>query len=352
MQGDAMHDEKQTTQIYAEPILFGRERRLHARALDFWTSMLHGRTMPALADLDPQALAPFAANSLLIRMPDAPPGPSVAFVGRELRDEAGLDVEQPLLGDIPSGSLLSELLRRYPEIVGHRAPLRFEAEFVGRTGQPTAYRGILLPFSADGRRIEAVYGIISWRLLANVGESPDIAAAVGNALTGRPIARPAMPWGATGGYAPPPQALDQRIAAARTWAALAAGNRGGGRSSFHAALGAAYDLFLGTSDQSDAFDPATAIDVVFGDTLPRREKIRCLAVLSHATRLGIGPSLLGRMLDAQEGGYAAFVSAERRARRAGLQARPVAAVELVSGELSLTPINGAAPGVQRARSAA
>ena len=352
MQGDAMHNDSQTTQIYAEPIQFGRERRLHARALDFWTSMLHGRPMPALADLDPQALAPFAANSLLIRTPDAPPGPSIAFVGRELRAEAGLADEQPLLGDIPTGSLLSELLRRFPEIVSHRAPLRIEAEFVGYTGQPTAYRGILLPFSADGRRIEAVYGIISWRLLAYVGGSPDIAAAVGSAMTGRPVAKRPTPWGATPAYSPPPQALDQRIAAAQTWAALAAGNRGGGRLSFHAALGAAYDLVLATQGESNAFDPMDAIDLVFGGTLPQRERIRCHGVLRHATRLGIGPALLGRMLDAQQNGYAAFVTAERRARRTDLQSRPVAQADLVSGEISLTPIDRSAPDVQRARSAA
>ena len=345
-----MHEDAQTT-VYAEPIAFGHERRLHARALDYWTSLLRGRAMPALADLDPQRLALFAPNSLLIRTPDAPPGPSVAFVGRELRDEAGLVDEQPPLGDIPPGSLLSELLRRYPDIVSHRAPLRIEAEFVGYTGQPTAYRGILLPFSADGRRIEGIYGVINWRLLASVGGSPDIVAAVGSAMRGRPGPRPPMPWGVTSGYSPPPQALDQRIAAARTWVALAAINGANGRPSFHAALGAAYDLVLATQGESDAFDARTAIDLVFGEKISRRERIRCLGVLGHAARLGIGPALLGRMLDAQEQGYESFVTAERRARRAALRAAP-ATSEPVNGALSLTPIEMAPALTDGARSAA
>jgi len=349
-----MKTDAQISGTYVEPIAFSQERRLQARALDFWTSMLHGRAMPALADLDPQALIPFAANSLLIRTPDAPPGPSIAFVGRALRDEAGIEDEEPRLGDIPAGSLLSELLRRFPDIAGYRAPLRFEAEFVGHTGQPTAYRGILLPFSADGRRIEAVYGIVSWRLLANVNGSPDIAAAVGSAMTSRGLAKAARPWGAASGYAPPPQALDQRIAAARTWAALAAGNRGTGRPSFHAALGAAYDLVLATRDLVNPIDPPAAVELVFAETIGRRERVRCIAVLRHAARLGIGPALLGRMLDAQQQGYKTFVTSEQRARREDLRARPVSAADQVSGEISLTPIETATPAIdiRRARSAA
>jgi len=346
-----MTENAQIAPIYAEPFAFGQERRLHARALEYWMSLLDGRSMPALADLDPQRLAPFASNSLLIRTPDAPPGPSVAFVGRSLREEAGLIDEEPALGDIPPGSLLSELLRRYPDIIGHHAPLRIEAEFVGYTGQPTAYRGILLPFSADGRRIEGIYCVINWRLLASVGGSTDIVAAVGNAMTSRPGAKPAVPWGAANAYSPPPQALDQRIAAARTWVALASINGAAGRPSFHAALGAAYDLVLATHGQSDAFDMVTAIDLVFGQKLSRRERIRCLAVLRHAARLGIGPALLGRMLDAQERGYESFIAAEQRAHRAAVNATPAPAIS-VSGELSLTPIATPAAIPQGARSAA
>ena len=50
-----------------------------------------------------------------------------------------------------------------PSPLASRAPIGFEAEFVGHRGFPMLYRGILMPFSSDGDDIDYIYGVINWK---------------------------------------------------------------------------------------------------------------------------------------------------------------------------------------------
>lgn len=318
-----------------DPIFSGRERRLHARAFRQWAAHCGGRTMPLIDDLHSVATREVAPNGLLIDIPTGPPGPSIASVGEALCVEARIDSATPRLGDIPAGSLLSELLRHYPRIIAHRAPVEFEAEFVGHAGAATHYRGILLPFTRDGKRIAAVYGVISWAVIANAARAPEIVAAVASAQPGEPAS--GSPWSnAAEAAALPPQGFDQRVAQARTWAALAATDRSRRVASLHAALGAAHDL----RQSEPGCDAAAIVALVFGGTGGGRDRARFALVLDHAARLGIGPGQLPALLDRYPRGHLGLFAAERRARRAeqrgghGVTLAPVA-----SGQITLAPIS-------------
>ena len=318
-----------------DPIFSGRERRLHARAFRRWASACNGQGMPLIDDLDRVASPDIASHGLLIDIPSGPPGPSIAAVGEALREEARLDTATPCLGDIPDGTLLAELLRHYPRIVAHRAPVEFEAEFVGRAGTATHYRGILLPFSRDGRRTAAVYGVISWAAIADARTAPDIVAAADSAQVdpGAPVS----PWGKVADPATlPPQSFDQRVAQARTWAALAAADRSRRPASIHAALGGAHDL----RQSEPGCDTETIVSLVFGGTAGRRQSARYALILDHAARLGIGMGQLTALLDRHPRGARGLFAAERRARRAEARgARGVTLPPIASGNLALAPIN-------------
>ncbi|MBW8743312.1 MAG: hypothetical protein JF628_03010 [Sphingomonas sp.] len=176
-------------QLGDEPVFaFGRERRMHARAYDYWVSLLDGRRMPRVRDMDQRKMTSFADRSVLIDLPERGGSPVIAYLGEELRTESEIVAAHPTIADIASGTLLGELLRRFSDIVAHEAPVGFEAEFAGRADTRLLHRGILLPFSDDAGRLSAVYGVISWKQVAAVESTPDIAAAIGSVTTSRPSA--------------------------------------------------------------------------------------------------------------------------------------------------------------------
>jgi len=308
------------TQLGDEPVFaFGRERRMHARAYDYWVSLLNGRRMPCVRDMDQRRMTSFADRSVLVDLPEKGGAPVIAYLGGDLREESEIVAAHPTIDDIAPGTLLSELLRRFTDIVAHEAPVGFEAEFAGRADTRLLHRGILLPFSDDSGRLSAVYGVMSWKQVAAIEPAPDIAAAIGGAMASRPSAPVVCAWGdgpgaaLTASESLPPQPLAQRLAQARTWAALAATDRTRGDASLHAALGAAYDYMLAVRD--GVLTPRKLVGMVFGTDIRRIDRIRFSATLSHAIRLGLAPGRLPAWLDDRDGGHIAVALAERRARR-------------------------------------
>lgn len=144
------------------PVIGGSERRLHVRAYEHWVSLLRGRPFPSIADLDFDAIAEFEPRAVLIDYTGDVTTPRIARIGDTLRDECGAGGIDAV-ADVPRGSLLSRLTDHYLEIIGTRAPIGFEAEFTNHQGLPTLYRGILMPFSADGETIDHVLGVINWK---------------------------------------------------------------------------------------------------------------------------------------------------------------------------------------------
>ena len=125
------------------------ERRMHVRAYNYWVSLLDGRDFPSIEDLEPSDVTDFASNSILLDFTCGRDNPAVPYVGNAIRDECGLDEDVRTIADVPSRSLLSRLTDHYLQIIANRAPIGFEAEFVGQRGHNTLYRGILTPFSSD-----------------------------------------------------------------------------------------------------------------------------------------------------------------------------------------------------------
>ena len=326
--GDSV-DGGATTDSGDEPLFaFGRERRMHARAYDYWVSLLAGRRMPSVNDLDPAQLGHFAGHSVLIDLAGGERAPAIAFLGHALRAEACITSPHPALGDVPTGSLLGELLHRLPDILAYRAPVGFEAEFVGRTGAPTLHRGILLPFAGDHGGLGAVYGVINWKQLAMLDQAPDIVAAVDSVLRTSSGPRAAPAWGDGPGAAnAEAEALatpsfDARLASARERAQAIGSAHGQHPADLHAALGAAHDLLHAalTGGRTD-LDPAGIVGLVFGADLARSERESYIAVVAHAARLGLGPGGLAALLDREPGGHGAVAAAEHRARRTSDRSR-------------------------------
>lgn len=149
------------------PFIGGDERRLQVRAYRFWTSLQAGRAVPLIADLDRAPRPEFSDNAILVDMTGQ--SPAICFVGAHLLAEAGLTQSDLALSQVPARSLISRLTDRCAQVITSGGALGFEAEFVNHRGTETLYRGLLLPFSQDGRAVDYVYGVINWKEIVRQG---------------------------------------------------------------------------------------------------------------------------------------------------------------------------------------
>lgn len=319
------------------------ERRMHVRAYNHWTSLLHGRDYPSIEDLEPEALQDFGPHGVLIDFTGGGDDPAIAWLGAKLREEGGFDLAPRALSQVPTRSLLSRLTDHYMQIIANRAPVGFEAEFVNGHGVETAYRGILLPYSSDGQTIDFIYGVINWKVVA-----PPVPAAlereVERALAAAPRPPALAPAFADGPNASPADAaeaavdvaapsadaaLDEWLDVAREGAAALRTSDGRSRAALYRALGLAYDFALlaearaadyaallkrfGLKPQARA--PMTPIaKLVFGKAYDKARLTEFAAALAHGRRLSLEAGAMQGFLDTADGGLKGVVRAERAAR--------------------------------------
>lgn len=337
------------------------ERRMHVRAYNYWVSLLGERAFPDIQDLDPAGIEDFGPHSVLLDFGRDPENPTVAFLGRALREEGdhqGQDITT--IADVPGGSLLSRLTDHYLEIIANRAPIGFEAEFVSRRGVNTLYRGILMPFSAGGETIEFVYGVINWKEMVGEAEAVALRGEVASAMLDAPL-----PIWADGPNAAAPFPLEQdfrdvdwfdekaggdgydatadigladRLALARETADAARSAQARTHAALYRALGLAYDfacvaearpeeyaeLLADCGMKAQARAPMTpVVKLVFGADYDKTRLTEFAAALSYARRTDVALGELRALLESHPGGLKGLVAAERAARRPANRPEPV-----------------------------
>jgi hypothetical protein len=321
------------------------ERRMHVRAYNYWVSLLDGRAYPSIRALDPEALGDFGPNSVLLDFSDGGDDPKVAWLGDALREECDLLGDVRRISEVPKRSLLSRLTDHYMQIIANKAPIGFEAEFVGQRGRNTMYRGILMPFSSTGDAIDFIYGVINWKEIADSATASAIAQQASTALAS--AAQPgASPVWADGPNAEPLEldtqaepawdepeldlgaGLADRLGIARDSADAARGADQRSRAALYRALGLAYDFALAAESdcegyaellddaglKSQARAPMTpVVKLVFGSGYDKARLTEFAAALSWARRNDLPSGALRERLESD--GLKALVRAERRARR-------------------------------------
>jgi len=292
---------------------------------------------------------------------------------------------------VPSRSLLSRLTDHYLEIIANRAPIGFEAEFVGSRGRTTLYRGILMPFSSSSDSIDFLFGVINWKELVDEGLQATLDAELDAAVRATPrtgVDAPIWADGPSGGFdmpiAPAPQvfpvaaepepeeylltelapaefaptgALGDQLTVARDSAAQVRAADTRRRAALYRALGRAHDLALAADGDpegyarmlSDACIPAQAatpmtpiVALVFGADYDSNRLADFATVLQHARRNALGIGELAPLLAGTPGGIKALVAAERalsepkppKPRKMQANRRVLAHVEYNSGSAS------------------
>ena len=358
---------EEEAEIERPPEIGADERRMHVRAYNYWVSLLNGRPYPSIGDVDPHTLDDFGGNSVLLDFSQDPQDPQIAFLGRALRTECSLDQNIRQISEVPARSLLSRLTDHYMQIIANRAPIGFEAEFVGQRGLNTMYRGILMPLSSNGDSIDFIYGVINWKELADqstaqaiegevdrviaavpaIGDCPVWADGPNADLDGAdPAALNLSLWPDDGEPAdeaglPDDASLGDRLSAARHSAEQASATDQRSRAALYRALGHAYDFALAADNDPEDYAELLAdagikvqarapmtpvVKLVFGPGYDKTRLTEFAAVLSWAWREGLPQGALAGTLESFDGGLKGVVQAERRARRP--QPRPDRAEEI------------------------
>ncbi len=331
--------------------LGGDERRMHVRAYNHWVSLLKGRPIPSIADLDPAGITDFGPHSVLLDFSDGIENPRIAYLGQALREECGLEGRISSIADVPSRSLLSRLTDHYLQIIANRAPIGFEAEFVGNRGRTTLYRGILMPFTSSSDGIDYIFGVINWKELVDDAMQATLDAELDAAVRAVPRTGADAPvWadGPSGGFddlsstfAPAPALatftpgepplsgpLADQLSMAREGAAQVRAAEARRRASLSRALSRAHDFGLAADRDGEGYAGILAdagmiieagarlpaiVKLVFGVDHDGDRLDEFVSVLAHARRHDVGPGCLTAFLDGFPGGIAAVVAAERAA---------------------------------------
>jgi hypothetical protein len=293
--------------------------------------------------------------------------PAIVFIGGALRTECRLEGDIRHISDVPSRSLLSRLTDHYLQIIANCAPIGFEAEFVNQAGVNTMYRGILMPFSSDGDRIDFIYGVINWKEMADTAIVASITSQAGRAKDAPAPAEACPVWADGPNSAPlrdrgfegataliddglelgisydeaehaaqsslpldPDAGLADRLCAARETAEAVKSADARSRSALYRALGQAYDFALAAQDAPDDYleilddagvkaqarAPMTpVVKLIFGADYDKTRLTEYAAALSYGLRETVAPGELPRLLERFSGGLKGIVQAERKARR-------------------------------------
>lgn len=149
------------------PAIGQDDRRMQLRAYELWTRLLGPRELPAIADLRPGEHPQISPFGVLLDFTGEPGDPRVAFLGESLAAECGIEPSfAERVSTLPERSLLARIAEHYLRTVLRPEPIGFEAEFVNQRGRTIMYRGILLPFTREGRMVDYVFAVISWKELA------------------------------------------------------------------------------------------------------------------------------------------------------------------------------------------
>ncbi|MFL9839810.1 hypothetical protein ABS767_02440 [Sphingomonas sp. ST-64] len=323
------------------------ERRMHVRAYNHWVSLLHGRAYPSIEDLDPGNIADFGPHSVLLDFSAGVENPAIRYLGGSLREECGVTADITHVAEVPSRSLLSRLTDHYLQIIANRAPIGFEAEFVGQRGHNTLYRGILMPFSSDEDTIDFIYGVINWKEMVDAETQASLEREIDAARRAAPTKAAVAPvWadGPSSGFGDGnnlaerevevattvPESLADRLMLARESAAAARAADTRSRSSLYRALSRAYDFARASEHDVESYAelladagiavqaraPMTgAVKLVFGADYDKTRLTEFAAVLDHARRHEVAEGGLDDFIVAAAGGIKGIVRAERALRR-------------------------------------
>ncbi len=141
-----------------------QERRITYSLYENWEAIAGKTGIPMLKGMRQEDIAPFKDNLVLLDLRNESSPPKFQVIGKKLKLDLDIELTNKPINKVPRRTMLSRVSDHYLEVIANRAPIAFEAEFVNTDQEKALYRGILLPFSDDNKRINFILGGVRWIL--------------------------------------------------------------------------------------------------------------------------------------------------------------------------------------------
>lgn len=139
------------------------DRRLIMRVLSRWRAMTDGRGgVPRRAQIDPQLFGQDWSSCLMIDVDPEPRQSRLAFIGERLRDPTWPTFDRQRIAECDEHTLLHSVATHIDRVIIAEPEHLTEGRGM-HVGAPVLYRGILLPLSEDGKRIDGALGAVNCR---------------------------------------------------------------------------------------------------------------------------------------------------------------------------------------------
>lgn len=152
----------------------GDVSRLEARALNYWSSLLNGRTCPAIEDLDLEASEDFRAHGILFDFTSDRGNPRISHMGADLGAHIRSSGEDGPLDETLSYSLATRLKKHFSQIFAEQAPVDFEEVFLKSNGDSVVGHGVLLPWRSNDNDINFILAVLKWKGNEEGGKNSDL----------------------------------------------------------------------------------------------------------------------------------------------------------------------------------
>ena len=141
-----------------------QERRITYSLYENWEAIAGKTGIPMLKGMRQEDIAPFKDNLVLLDLRNESSPPKFQVIGKKLKLDLDIELTNKPINKVPRRTMLSRVSDHYLEVIANRVPIAFEAEFVNTDQEKALYRGILLPFSDDNKRINFILGGVRWIL--------------------------------------------------------------------------------------------------------------------------------------------------------------------------------------------
>jgi hypothetical protein len=129
------------------------------RAFEFWDGLREGRELPARTDIDPQDIVQILKYVILVDVLRDPTDFRFRLAGTDVVRRFGEELTGHRLSEVDVDGKYRQIFDEYELTVTRRQPSVFTEAFTRKDGKYVQYTRLLCPLSADGVRVDMLFGV-------------------------------------------------------------------------------------------------------------------------------------------------------------------------------------------------
>jgi len=148
------------------------------QGLDYWNTVRGARLMPARTDLDPVDMIPLLPHVILLDVLRDPLEFRYRLIGTITEEHMSEPYTGRRLSEIAHQRAPSRIWSCCERVATERQPIRGDIPYVGPHRDFITIEDIMMPLSADGESVDAIFIVVEYIRKAAIGDGFDEAAGV------------------------------------------------------------------------------------------------------------------------------------------------------------------------------